>query len=53
MDGARALGPSPVFKASASVGPHRLRLRVDSVEWTVSATVRENETTVVRETVGE
>jgi hypothetical protein len=53
MDGARALGPSPVFKASASVGPHRLRLRVDSVEKTVSATVRENETTVVRETVGE
>jgi hypothetical protein len=54
-DGARALGPSPVFKVPANVGVHRLRLRVDalSVEKTVSVTVRENDTTVVRENIGE
>ena len=54
-DGTRALGPSPVFKVPANVGVHRLRLRVDalSIEKTVSVTVRENDTTVVRETIGE
>jgi serine/threonine-protein kinase len=54
-DGARALGPSPVFKVPAMVGVHRLRLRVDALpaEKTVSVTVREGDTTVVRETLGE
>jgi len=53
FDGARPLGPSPVFKVPASVGVHRLRLRVDAVEKRVTVTVTENDTTVVRENVGD
>jgi len=53
-DGSRALGPSPVFKVPVAVGVHRLRLRVDSLgaEKAVTVTVRENDTAVVRETLG-
>ncbi len=54
FDGTRALGPSPVFKAPTSAGVHRIRLRVDgrSLEKTVTVTVPENDTVVVRETLG-
>lgn len=55
FDGADSLGPSPVFKVPVSVGAHRLRLHVEAlpVDRVVMATVRENDTTVVRETLGE
>jgi serine/threonine-protein kinase len=53
VDGSHSLGPSPVFKVPASVGTHRLRLKVASVEKRVTVTVTENETTVVREDVGD
>jgi serine/threonine-protein kinase len=55
FDGAQSLGPSPVFKLPVTVGVHRLRLHVEAlpVDRVVNATVRENDTTVVRETLGE
>jgi hypothetical protein len=53
VDGSHSLGPSPVFKVPASVGTHRLRLKVASAEKRVTVSVTENETTVVREDVGD
>jgi hypothetical protein len=54
-DGSHALGPSPVFKVPVSAGSHRLRLKVDAqnLTKTVTVVVNENDTTVVRETLGE
>jgi hypothetical protein len=51
LDGSHSLGPSPVFKLPVSAGPHRLTLRTasPSVEKTISVTVNEDETTVVRQ----
>jgi len=53
LDGSRSLGPSPVFKLPTSIGVHRLRLRAEggAVEKTVTVTVKENDTTVVRESL--
>jgi hypothetical protein len=44
-----------VFKVPAAAGVHRLRLKVDSLsrEKTVTVRVAENDTTVVRENVGD
>jgi len=49
VDGTRSLGPSPVFKASVSAGPHRLTLRISDPpqEKVVSVTVAPDETTVL------
>jgi len=54
LDGSRSLGPSPVFKLPVSAGVHRIHLHVDGIspDKSVTATVREGDTTVVRETVG-
>jgi hypothetical protein len=55
LDGTKSLGASPVIKVPATVGFHRIRLRAAalSVDRTVTVAVRENETTVVREPIGE
>jgi hypothetical protein len=54
IDGARSLGPSPVFKMSVAVGTHRLTLVSSDppARKTVSVNVNEEDTAVVRETLG-
>lgn len=54
FDGARSLGPSPVFKAPVSAGVHRLRLHLDDgpTDKVVTVTVTGGDTAVVREAVG-
>jgi hypothetical protein len=54
-DGARSLGPSPVFKVSVAAGNHKLTLRVNDPPATkiVNVVVTEEEPLVVRETMGD
>jgi serine/threonine-protein kinase len=53
LDGARSLGPSPVFKVAVPVGSHRLTLKTNdpSVRKVVNVVVNEEDTAVVRETM--
>jgi hypothetical protein len=54
IDGGRSLGPSPVFKVSVPVGPHRITLVSTDppVRKVVSVAVGEEEVAVVREAMG-
>jgi hypothetical protein len=54
LDGSRSLGPSPVFKVSVPVGGHRITLVGGDppVRKSVNVVVNEDDTAVVRETLG-
>lgn len=50
MDGAKSLGPTPIFKRTAVVGTHHLTLRgEDGTKKTVNVDVAEGETAVVKQ----
>ena len=51
FDGGRALGPSPILKATVSAGSHRLRLKLNDppTEKIVVVDVAEDDTKVVRQ----
>lgn len=50
MDGPKALGPTPIFKRSTTVGTHHLTLRgEDGAKKTVNVDVAEGETAVVKQ----
>jgi eukaryotic-like serine/threonine-protein kinase len=54
LDGGRSLGPSPVFKVSVPLGPHRITLVSTDppVRKVVSVVVSDDEVAVVREAMG-
>ena len=55
VDGSSSLGPSPVFKAQVKSGPHHITLKTSDppVTKSISVTVPVDDTTVVKQTMGE